>query len=258
MNSGIQEIIHPEGVIEISLNLGEFNALTPDALKEISDILHRLSESSNIRCLALTSKNEKFFSNGLDPSMMIGASEKKVRELVELIFEASSRLFFFPRPAAAVIGGHCMGAAAILSLYCDYRFMTDRGARYCFPEANIAMNVPSFTARILIDLLGLKNAANLLYTAKALKAPEAKEIGMVHEIFPASELHEKSFMEIEKLGRLPEESSSGIKEALRMHYRKLYDDLYEFDVTSTVRTILSKNTQEGFLSIVEKRRPRFS
>jgi enoyl-CoA hydratase len=189
--------------------------------------------------------------------MFIGASKDRVREIVEMIFQASSRVFFFPQPVIAVINGYCMGAGAIIASYCDYRYIADSKIRLGFPEASIGMNVPSFSACILTDILGLRDASHTLYRAKAFKPQEALSAGMVDAVYSEESLSYESFAHADRLAKLPRESSRGIKEALRKHYKKIYEDVYAFDVENTVNTILSDNTQEGFRSILEKRRPKF-
>ena len=257
-NSSIIEEIHSDGVIEIRLNFNDENSISFDNLQELDDIFHRLEESQNVRTIVLTSASENNFTVGLNPSMFLDAPKKRVLEIVEMLFQSSSRIFFFPQPVIAAISGHCMGAGAVISSYCDYRYIADKKIRMGFPEANIGMNMPSFTVRILTDIMGLSKAADTLYRGRAFKPHEALEAGLVDAVFESDNFRNEVFSRAAKLARLPRESSRGIKEALRKHYKTVYEDVYNFDVENTVNTILSVNTQEGFRSILEKRRPKFS
>ncbi|MDH5655365.1 MAG: enoyl-CoA hydratase/isomerase family protein [Spirochaetia bacterium] len=257
MQKFIEEEIHPDGVIEIRMNFNPENTFSFENLCEMNDIFLRLAESSNVRVIVLSSASEDYFTAGLDPSLFLGESKKRIREVVEMIFESSSRIFFFPQPVIAAVNGHCMGAGAVIASYCDYRFLADRKLRFGFPEAAIGMNVPSFSVKILTDILGLPSVTDMLYKSKAFKPNEALEAGLVDALVPPENLRKEIFTHAAKLAKLPRESSRGIKEALRKHYKAVYEDVYQFDLENTINTILSENTQEGFLSIKEKRRPRF-
>ena len=73
-----------------------------------------------------------------------------------------------------------------------------------------------------------------------------------------NELVTSTFKFAEKLATKPKESLTGIKRSLRESYRTLAKEVKQWDIDEMVKTILSDNTQEGFLSIKEKRRPKFT
>lgn len=257
MNGPFIEQIHSGGILEIRFNLNEQNTLEIESLKGFEEILESHRSNTKIKAIALSSEVEGFFSNGLSPSLFLDAGRSDIQKNVEMIFATSTKLFFYPVPVISILSGHCMGAGAVLALYSDYRFIADRRARIGFPEALIGMSFPAFTARILSDLIGTSRARDILYEGRALKGKAALDMGLVDGVYPQEELHEKSFQKLATIVRSPVEALRGIKASLRNHYKTLFLDTYESDVSIMVETLLSKNTQEGFRAILEKRPPSF-
>ncbi|MBE7413241.1 MAG: enoyl-CoA hydratase/isomerase family protein [Leptospiraceae bacterium] len=244
-------------ILELKFTFNEVNALNKEAFLSFIEKIDELSLKKPARVVILTSGVEGFFSNGLDPLMFLDKTEKEIRENFTIVMEAAEKFFFLPIPLIVLLNGHCMGAGSVFAIYGDYRFMADKKARIAFPEALIGMSFPSCAAMFLQDLVGKKNTRELLFSGKALKGHEAKEIGLVDEVYPVEEIREKVMSQAQKIADLPPESSSSIKSALRESYRSRIDELKHKDIDVTVKTILSKNSQEGFRSILEKRRPKF-
>ena len=254
----IFEEIKTGHVLELKFKFNELNSLNKDAFLNLGQKIDELSINKPCRVLILTSGVEGFFSNGLDPLMFLDRTEKEIRENFTVVIESAEKLFFLPIPMIVLLNGHCMGAGSVFALYGDYRFMVDKKARIAFPEALVGMTFPAGAAMYLRDIVGMKNARDLLFTGKALKGHEAKEIGLVDEVYTSEEIHSKAMVLALKLAELPPESSSGIKTSLRESYRSVISELKKKDIETAVKIILGKNSQEGFRSILEKRRPKYS
>jgi len=245
-------------ILELRFKFNEVNSLNKEAFLAFSQKIDELSATRPCRVAILSSGVEGFFSNGLDPLMFLDKTEKEIRENFTIVIEAAEKLFFLPIPLIVVLNGHCMGAGSVFALYGDYRFMVDKKARIAFPEALVGMTFPACSAMYLQDVVGVKNSRDLLLTGRALKGPEAKEIGLVDDVYSIEEIQGKVLALAEKIAELPPESSSSIKSAFRESYRSRIQELKAKDIAAAVKTILGKNSQEGFRSILEKRRPKFT
>lgn len=251
------EIQEQENIAHIFFSTNEKNILTKEALIKLRESFQQIRQSS-AKVLILSSKQAGFFSNGLDPDLFLEKDKSIIEDNTKLIFETAAEFFFLPQITFCAINGHCMGAGSVFALYADYRYMNKERGRIGFPEIHISMSFPSFAAKVLADLLGSKKARDLLLTGKALKAKEAYEIGLVDEIFLESELLEKTREKALEFAQKTRESLYAIKEALRRPYKKIAESLAEKDLEVMVKTILSENTQEGFRSLKENRRPQFA
>lgn len=252
------EIIRHDKVTELKLQTDGRNTLTADSFAEIAGTLAEIKNDNRTKVLVFTSGVKGFFSNGLDPELFIGLSKEQIRENSKLILENAASFFFFPVPTITVISGHCMGAGSVFALCSDYRYMTAKKGRIGFPEALIAMSFPAFGATLLKDLVGRDRARDILYSGTSLKGQQALDAGLVNAVYEPDELYEKSMKAAEKLAKTPRESLTAMKAAFTEPYRRLADEVYEKDLETMTETICSDNTQEGFISIKEGRRPVFS
>jgi enoyl-CoA hydratase/carnithine racemase len=255
--SAFLEIFHGDRILEIKMQSNEKNTFDFETFSEIERLLIKHAQNESIRAFLFTSAQSQFFSNGIEPTLMYGKSDSDVRAAVSLLIRCSTLYFNFPVPTIAVINGHCMAAGAVFAIYSDYRYMADKGGRIGFSEALVGLNFPSAPTMILRDLVGSTKTRDLLYGGKQLKGPEAKEIGLVDEVFSAEDLYPASMKLAETLAKLTYNSARGMKTAQRSFYKPIMDAITQEDIDLFLKTIQSKDGQEGFLSLIEKRRPKF-
>lgn len=251
------ETFHSDRILEIKMQSNEKNTFDREAFASFESLLDKHAQNENLRVLLFTSASDSFFSNGIEPSLMYGKNEAQVFDAVDLLIRTAGKYFQFPVPTISVINGHCMAAGAVFALFSDYRYMADKGARIGFSEAIVGLNFPSFPTLVLQDLVGIRNARELLYTGKQMKGPEAKEIGLVDELYSIEDLRPAAMKLAESLSKLTRNSARGMKAAQRDHYRETLEIVSKRDVDYFTKVILSSDGQEGFLSLIEKRRPKF-
>ncbi|MCU0824263.1 MAG: enoyl-CoA hydratase/isomerase family protein [Leptospira sp.] len=251
------EIFHGDRILEIKMQSNEKNTFDFEAFVLFQEILNKHANNPDLRVLLFTSAQAQFFSNGIEPTLMYGKSEADVRKSVEQLLRTAQTYFHFPVPTIAVINGHCMAAGAVFALFSDYRYMVDKGGRIGFSEAIVGLNFPSIPTVVLQALVGVTATRDLLFTGKQMKGPEAKEIGLVDELFSAEDLFPQSLKFAESLSKLTYNSSRGMKSAMREPYRSQMEALFSSDADLFTKVILSPDGQEGFLSLIEKRRPKF-
>lgn len=251
------ENFHGDRILEIKMQSNEKNTFDFEAFVLFQEILNKHANNPDLRVLLFTSAQAQFFSNGIEPTLMYGKSEADVRKSVEQLLRTAQTYFHFPVPTIAVINGHCMAAGAVFALFSDYRYMVDKGGRIGFSEAIVGLNFPSIPTVVLQALVGVTATRDLLFTGKQMKGPEAKEIGLVDELFSAEDLFPQALKFAESLSKLTYNSSRGMKSAIREPYRSQMEALFSSDADLFTKVILSPDGQEGFLSLIEKRRPKF-
>ncbi|MEQ9366643.1 MAG: enoyl-CoA hydratase/isomerase family protein [Leptospirales bacterium] len=257
---GVRETLRENGVLELTLDLNENNLLSLEAFHNIAATVERWSQDERVKVMVLGSAALGFFSNGLDPRNFYARPEADVREFVRASVSVMERIFFFPVPVICAIPGHCMAAGAVMAICCDYRYMLDRSGRIGYPEANIALNFPGFASRRLRDLIGERATRDLLFDAKLLRPADAQKLGLIDEaIFAESpeDFARQVRARADKLAKVPIVSLRGIKDGLRRDYVYTMQETAIFDVDELVKTVLTPQAQEGILSLIEGRRPKF-
>ncbi len=254
----IQRNLDDNGVLDLKLNINAQNQMNPDGFAALEDALTKASEDKGVRVLMLGSAADGFYSNGLDPAAVHGRSAAEIEKLIEFFFSVLKKVLFFPVPVVACISGHAMGYGAMLALFSDYRFMIDKGARIAFPEINIGISLPVFVVRVLQDVVGPAAARDLLYLGKALKGPDALELGLVDELHEADKIEDKARALAKKLAGLSASGVRSMKTNIIQRYAGDVDAIIASDLKDTLALMQSADAKEGFAAMTEKRRPKFS
>ena len=174
----------------IVLNRPEkLNALSEDFLCELDRIISEI-DFDRIRCLVFKSSSEKSFIAGADIREMADLdveSSFKYSQLGQSVFEKIRNI---PIPTVAFVNGYTFGGGCELMLSCDIRIASNRG-KFGFPEVSLGI-LPGFGGtQILPKVVGISRAKLLIYTGKTINADEAKNIGLVDDVFPSDVFEEE-------------------------------------------------------------------
>ena len=198
------------------------NALNNQTLGELESLFHYFKKDKDILGVIITGEGKAFVA-GADISQMNGYNAEQGREYADE-----------------------------LSMSCDIRIASDK-AIFGQPEVNLGV-IPCFggTQR-LSRLVGTGIAKELIYTARNVKAEEAKSIGLVNKVVPAeSLLDEAKAMMQTILSKAP----------LAVRYAKvainggIQMDLYrglELEKDVCALTFGSDDSKEGMSAFLEKR-----
>ena len=173
------------GIITINREKA-LNALNSQVLEELEKTFDAV-DLDNVRCLILTGAGEKSFVAGAD----IGAMSTMTKAEGTAFGKKGNDIFLkiekFPIPVIAAINGFALGGGCEISMSCDIRICSDN-AMFGQPEVGLGITPGFGGTQRLARLVGAGMAKQLIYTARNIKADEAKRIGLVNEIYPLEEL----------------------------------------------------------------------
>ncbi len=106
------------------------------------------------------------------------AARTAFREDMRRLMEAVEALDI---PVIAWIEGPCYGAGVALAMACDLRVAAP-SASFAITPAKIGISYPQADVHRLVQLVGLGQAARLLFTANSIDSDEACRIGLVEMI----------------------------------------------------------------------------
>ena len=162
------------------------NALNEEVLNELEQTFDAV-DLSVVRCLILTGAGEKSFVAGAD----IGAMSTMTKAEGTAFGKKGNDIFLkiekFPIPVIAAINGFALGGGCEISMSCDIRICSDN-AMFGQPEVGLGITPGFGGTQRLARLVGAGMAKQLIYTARNIKADEAKRIGLVNEVYPLEEL----------------------------------------------------------------------
>lgn len=200
-----------EDVVALRLNRGVTNALNLQLLNQLGENIRRVGNDSEVHGLVLGSANEKFFSIGFDVPELLGLNRKDLTVFYQTFNRISIDLYTLPKPTIATITGHATAGGCILALCCDYRFIAEGRNLMGFNEVKLGLPVPYPGHCILQDIVGTRNAREILGIGEFYHPEESLQMGMVDEVLPLKQVLPKSIEKAKLLGALPHEGFGMIK-----------------------------------------------
>lgn len=157
------------------------NALSFDILGQIGEAIDEAAALPGIRALLLMGAGGKAFCAGADIKELRNRSltqQLRGSELGQNVFAKLDRL---PVPSIALVGGYAFGGGLEFALAATFR-LCSRNAVFGLPEVKLGL-IPGYggTQR-LPRLIGDGRALEMILTGRSVKADEAAQIGLVHQI----------------------------------------------------------------------------
>jgi len=237
------------------------NALTPLMLFHLADTLTRLKEEGEIRCLVIRGAGDQAFSSGYDISAIPTHMTPEMAEAFKTknpLQTGLGAIIDFPYPVIAMINGHAFGAGCDLAVTCDLRIAVEN-AQLGIPPAKLGIIYQPDGVLRLINIVGLANAKEILFTGRSYGAMKAKEMGLVHYVLPSDQLTQFTYEMAQEISENAPLSLRGTKlifnKCLR-YQRFLPKDTKEIESLRN-QAFNSEDLKEGQRAFQEKRKPVF-
>lgn len=180
----VETTVH-DGVAVLALHNPPANFLSLDLASRLIEAIDALPDEA--RVIVVTGSG-RAFSAGADPSALQAIRTARAARLSSAAGqEMLNRLERSTRVVVAAINGLCLGGGLELAMACHFRFCSER-ARLGLPEITMGLIPGLGGTQRLPALVGTSRALSLVLTGDTVAAAEAKDIGLVDEVVPASEL----------------------------------------------------------------------
>ncbi len=124
------------------------------------------------------------------------------------------RMWALEKPTIAAVNGSAVGGGFGIALLHDI-VLAGESARLGAGFAPLGLTAELGVSYVLPRLVGPMAAADLLFTGRLVRAPEAKELGLVAEVVPDDELLERAMAVAERIAALPPLGVQSSKKLLR-------------------------------------------
>lgn len=232
------------------------NALTRAVWRGIAARVDSLSSNAEVRVVILRGAGEEAFMAGADITEFpaIRADARATLEYDRDTMRALHAIENLAQPTIAMINGACFGGGCSVALACDLRIAADH-ATLAIPAARLGLAYPFVDN--LVHTVGKGNAADILLSARALRADEALRIGLVNRVVPAAELDSvvrRYALQIAEGAPLTLAAhKAAIQEATRREAERNPARLR----TLVARCFDSDDYREGVAAFIGKRKPKF-
>ena len=248
----------------------QLNSMSRKFWVELPEILEEVNRNSEIRVLIISSTGKHFcagmdlsaFDNGVanipkekrpDNARIGEALYRSAKELQEYI----SKLEKIRVPVIAAIHGGCIGGAVDLVTACDIRLATT-DAFFCIQEINIGMAADVGTLQRLPRIIPDSKMRELAYTGRRMLADEAKESGLVSDVYNSREEMVNAAKEMaNEIAKKSPIAIYGLKALMNYSRDHTISDSLDFNALWSGAMLSQRDMEEAIKAFVEKREATF-
>ena len=248
----------------------QLNSMSRKFWVELPEILEEVNRNSQIRVLIISSTGKHFcagmdlsaFDNGVanipkekrpDNARIGEALYRSAKELQEYI----SKLEKIRVPVIAAIHGGCIGGAVDLVTACDIRLATT-DAFFCIQEINIGMAADVGTLQRLPRIIPDSKMRELAYTGRRMLADEAKESGLVSDVYNSQEEMVNAAKEMaNEIAKKSPIAIYGLKALMNYSRDHTISDSLDFNALWSGAMLSQRDMEEAIKAFVEKREATF-
>ena len=254
-------IYENEGAVAIlTIDDAPYNRMTLDFMDALEDKVAQIAEDDSIRSVVLTATGLDNFSVGMNLKQFSEGIERKGSSdaLFDQRLKVIGAIETMPKPWIVTMFGYCLGGGLEVPLGCHFRLAADEGAQIGLPELDLGA-VPAWggSAR-LTKCVGENHAMDMILRSKKISGKKALKIGLVHEIWPLEELKSAAVSLAHELASQPAQAVKSMMSVLVNSSDRKLGDLLKAERQAVRDNSGTKDSQEGMIAFLEKRKPEFN
>lgn len=234
------------------------NALSSEMLRIMESAWDRVNDDPEIRVCILTGAGG-YFCAGMD---LKTADAKPPSESFEsgeydpTVIKGLLKGFRLTKPLIAAVEGPAIAGGTEILQGTDIR-VAGESARFGVAEARWSLYPMGGSAVRLPRQIPYTVAAELLLTGRTLKAPEAKELGLIGHVVPDGEALAKAHEIADLIAANGPLAVQAILKTMRDSEGRHEDDCWADDARVGAAVFSSEDAKEGPRAFLEKRAPQF-
>jgi enoyl-CoA hydratase/carnithine racemase len=249
------------GVATITLKGAERkNPITFEAYAELGRTFRNLAGAREIKTVVFGSSGGNFCSGG-DVHDIIGPLTKRdakgLLEFTRMTGELVKAMRACPQPIIAVIDGICVGAGAMIALFCDIRLGTPQ-ARTAFLFTRVGLAGCDMGACAMLPrVIGHGRASELLYTGRVMTAEEGENWGFFNRLVDAERLEAEAMKLAASLANGPSFAHAMTKTMLHQEFGMPLDQAIEAEAQAQAICMQTQDFKRAYQGFVSKTKPKF-
>ena len=271
--TGFEVELRDTGIAWIKFNTPErLNGLTQAIKRDLVETIIQAQMDNNVRVLVFTGEGRAFCAGddisgqrkpiegeALVPPIPPGhdsdiGTYEGLRHLSQTVNTAIRNC---DKICIAAINGVAIQTGLSLALACDFRIAVS-GARLGSATLRFGLLPDEGGQYLLVQTMGVAKTMDFLMRKRIIRAEEAFELGLVHEVADAEGLEDRVM-------QLAQEMADGPQVAMRFLKRSIYN-AYDLSFEQSMDEIAAKtavsdhhpDAREGGLAFREKRQPQFN
>jgi enoyl-CoA hydratase len=249
-----------DGIGWIVLDDPPANAYTHEMMRQLDEAILAARFDPAVHVLVLRGAGEKFFCAGADIEMLRGADPVFKYYFCLHANETLCRLEQTPKLVIAALNGHTVGGGLEVALAADLRVARRGAGKIGLPEVHLGVLPGTGGTQRLARVIGRSRALELMVSGRNSSFEEAREIGLVHEVFEAEGFDAR--VDEYARGFLPPSRASmavgHIKRAVVTGSEVSFEAALGLERELQQRLFESDDAREGLEAYLAKRPPRFT
>ncbi|KAJ1941652.1 hypothetical protein EC988_006702 [Linderina pennispora] len=247
------QLANNQALATITMNSPKANTFDYSSFVALSDALAEVEAAPNVRGLVLQSGLDNIFSAGFNFPIFHNISHDEFLRLWVLGKQIYRRIHAMPVPSIAAVDGHALGMGCVFALAFQSRFMVTGRSTIGLNEVAVGMSVPEWLAARYRDLTSPRTAEKMLPLGRTLTAQQAKEAGLVDEVFETKEQMQTAIVShIEAAAMFQPQAQADTYRSLRRAHLKLFDESFEADNAWCWAMVNNPATQQGLAEALSR------
>ena len=230
------------------------NALTADVLRDLGEAMDAVEANDEAYVVILTGAGRSFVA-GADIGEMKPLTAVEGKAWGNAGNDVFLKVENCTKPVIAAINGFALGGGCELAMACDIRLASEK-AKFGQPEVGLGITPGFGGTQRLPRIVGIGRAMELILTAKTISAAEAKEIGLVNEVYAPEELMDKA---LELANAICANAQIAVQESKRCIRKGMQTDIYTgsaFEAEAFGVCCGTEDKDEGMGAFLEKRKEK--
>src|SRR5947208_9803701 len=247
------------GVAIIELDDPPANTYTHEMMRQLDDAILQARFDDTAHVLVLRGHGDKFFSAGANIAYLNSITPRYKYFFCLHANETLNRLEHTPKLTIAALNGHTVGGGLEIAMACDLRLAKENAGKIGLPEVNLGVLPGTGGTQRLARIVGKPRAIEMMVKGETFSFDRAKEIGLVHEVFPADGFWEQVVLYAKQFCP-PNKASKAvglIKRAVQSGAEVPFESGLTLERELQQQLFQSDDAKEGIAAYVEKRVAEF-
>src|SRR5271169_3218563 len=243
------------GVAVIEMFDPPANTYTYEMNRQLDEAILRARMDNDVHVIVLTGAGDKFFSAGANIKMLASVDPTFKYYFCLHANEMLLRLEHTPKLVIAALNGHCVGGGLEVALAADLRIARKDAGKIGLPEVNLGVLPGTGGTQRLSRIVGKSKAIELMVTGKTFSFDDAKQLGLVNEIFERENFMQQ-VMDYARQFCPPNKAAKAvgrIKRAVQTGWEIPMESALAVERENQQLLFQSEDAKEGLAAYVEKR-----
>ncbi len=232
------------------------NAISTEMARNLSAACAALAEDTDVRVVVLTSTHERAFCVGADLKERNSFADADFGRQRPHTRAAYTGVLELPMPTIAAVHGFALGGGYELALSCDI-IVADPTAVVGLPEVSVGVIPGGGGTQLLPRRVGAARAAELVFTARRVPAPEAHGLGMVDILAAEGRDRAEALALADRIAANSPVGLRAAKKALRLGHGLGLREGLEIEDAAWRTIAFSADRAEGIAAFNAKRPPEW-